>query len=619
MAYEIEKDVDIRVDGTLDRRDDVALDIEDDELVRRIDGRIAEAKTQHDDLARAQEDNERYWLGKQLDLTKLYEYQTKAVDNRIFLSVETMVPIITSRTPEPTILCDDAIIRRELALTLQGHYEVQQRMQQVLQMVIRHQLLYRVGFVKVRWDDDRNDIVTEWVRPQRLLWDPRATSVDDADYIIELMEDTIGVLIEKYPGAKGKLLKRLEMKESDRALSSRVQYVECWMDDMVVWKFGNVILDKRANPYYLIGEDEKYNLTPAFRKPRKPYIAFRTWNIGRGIADDVTPVDVARSLQDLVNKRKRQISDNASDNGVLIGSGDGITKEALESYTGAPNERLWIPQGDPARAVTRLPSPALAAYVYQDLLHSISEIDNVMGTHSTTRGERGAQETATGRTILRDQDVGRQDLVVRNMEQSVEELYAWWIQLMQVGYTEPRRIATRGEVSVPITYDRRKVARAMPIQVMVKQGSTLPIDRASQRQEALELAQYGLIDPLTLYERLDFPNVQEAARRLIAFKTNPAALLQPQQMSAIEGGPQAVATEPSTPETTIQQARQEQQEMAQGQEVPPFSQATPEHLLVHTRFMQGPEFQELPEEIQMLFIPHVRAEQEIVQRSLFAQ
>ena len=59
----------------------------------------------------------------------------------------------------------------------------------------------------------------------------------------------------------------------------------------------------------------------------------------------------------------------------------------------------------------------------------------------------------------------------------------------------------------------------------VKEGSLIPKDRLTLRNEAIDLWTAGAIDPLTLAERLEVPNPQEYVKRLVMWKTNPLSLV----------------------------------------------------------------------------------------------
>jgi len=66
------------------------------------------------------------------------------------------------------------------------------------------------------------------------------------------------------------------------------------------------------NGEILEGEPTTHNF---FERPRKPFISFNVYNIGENIIDDTTCLELSKTLQDNINDRKRQISDNADATG----------------------------------------------------------------------------------------------------------------------------------------------------------------------------------------------------------------------------------------------------------------------------------------------------------------
>ena len=86
------------------------------------------------------------------------------------------------------------------------------------------------------------------------------------------------------------------------------------------------------------------------------------------------------------------------------------------------------------------------------------------------------------------------------------------------------------------------------LKVIVKSGTTLPTDELSKRREAIELWGMNAIDPVTLFERLKFPNPEETAQKLLSWKQG-----QLQQEIQLKQATQGAS---SMPETT--QGRQVQ-------------------------------------------------------------
>ena len=76
----------------------------------------------------------------------------------------------------------------------------------------------------------------------------------------------------------------------------------------VCWKYNQLLLDYGINPYYNYEESDKSNF---LEKPEKPYIFFNFLRIGRWVFDDTSLTEQAATLQDILEKRGRQIVENA--------------------------------------------------------------------------------------------------------------------------------------------------------------------------------------------------------------------------------------------------------------------------------------------------------------------
>jgi len=162
--------------------------------------------------------------------------------------------------------------------------------------------------------------------------------------------------------------------------------------------------------------------------------------------------------------------------------------------------------------------PTLPNYMFE-LWNALNHaLDNLFGIHSTTRGEREGKETAKGRTLLKAADMGRLDYIVREIDRAVKELGDGWVQLMKMFYTEPRKIKMLGDLGDMEMFEISGEDFEDGSEIMVKSGSTLPHDEVSEADQALLLWQQGAIDPISLYEKLDFPDPMKSAERLMKWK-----------------------------------------------------------------------------------------------------
>ena len=89
--------------------------------------------------------------------------------------------------------------------------------------------------------------------------------------------------------------------------------------------------------------------------------------------------------------------------------------------------------------------------------------------------------------------------------------------------------------------------------VGVKEGSMIPHDPINKRNEAIDLWTAQGIDPITFFDRLEFPNPREAAKNLFLWKADPIALFPDLQQAQQQ-------------QQVIQQQQMAQQQQSQVQE-----------------------------------------------------
>ena len=79
---------------------------------------------------------------------------------------------------------------------------------------------------------------------------------------------------------------------------------------------------------------------------------------------------------------------------------------------------------------------------------------------------------------------------------------------------------------------------AVSLTVSVKDGSMIPKDAMSRHNQAIELWSAGAMDPISLFEALDYPNPRDSAKSLYLWQTNPSALFpELMQPAPVTGAP----------------------------------------------------------------------------------
>lgn len=610
----------------------LSLELDDKELIAQIDKDIDEAKKLW--KTKTLEDGQKnylYYLGKE-DVKLGQDQKTKIIENVIFRNTETIIPIITSSTPESRIFHPNKKFIEKLRKILTMRWEVFDKMLEKSRITIRRNFFYYLGVMKVRFDEELQEICWEPVKNDHVIVDP------DGRFVAQIVDDmTLEQVIELYPKNKDDLLKLVGVKPTDKkVLGSKLSFVEYHTPEFTVWKYKSVILDKQRNANWDWGEtkevdemgienDVAYNI---LKRPTMPYIFFKTFNTNNEIYGDTSLIEQAIPLQDLINKRKKQIDDNADEaNGSLVGSGDYISKEQFATIKGVARERIWVEKGDARGALTRMAGNPLQGYVQDDFLMTKSEIDNIMGTHSTTRGAGSQSDTATEAVMEKQQDYGRIDDIVKSYEDFCEDYFNMTLQMMIIHYDEDHYLPIEGHDDVNLNREMlieelSKIYKykdnelrggkyeeaqkfVKPI-VMVKRGSTLPTDDVSKRNDAINLWGAGGIDPLSLYEELNDPNPELRAKRLFIWQQAPQILF-PELAKVMGGGktsPQEQYTEGMIKDT----------EAIQNGEKPPINRELQDpqqaqlHIQGHSVYMDSDEFNKLDPPVQQLYIDHVKEE-----------
>lgn len=502
------------------RLPELSVDISDEELAKNITQAIGDSMPLHNEIKSIQDGNEKYYLGDQLNGKGFStRNEVRVVENRQFMSPETLIPIMTTEVPQPIVFTDkkNAEFGRSLEKVLMGMYQDLDTAISVA-TAVRHWMLYRLGVLKLVVDEDGMwDVVA--VRPQRLVVGTIGVRECDVPFIAELVDTTVGEMVKRFPEKKtdilsyytGLLQGGLEPDEN-----TPTYYWEFHTNEFVAMKLGtSIILEKASNPLFDF-DNKKANFVT---KPFKPYFFInRIFSLGKTVYDDTSMAEQSKSLQDGINEAHEGIMADLSDRGAVIGSGEAISKEELKKFRGAKGEKIWIERGRPSDAITRLQPKVVtaAALAYQQRLADRS--DDIWGTHGTSRGERGASETARGRIILKQGDTGRASPVSRVLDSCMRRLFQAQVQVIKLLWDEPKDIPYLDQAGMAelIKFGAENVPDDAKLQV--KEGSALPRDHETEREEALELAKAGKISDEDLFEKLGYDHPQDAAKRVYLYK-----------------------------------------------------------------------------------------------------
>jgi len=605
----------------LSRADALSLDLSEEKIRDILRVRLDNAESWWNkklNLKKLRDENEKRWLNKNLEVAHgddLYDFQVPYRDNRIFISIETLLSNLVAKIPVPEVIeAFDTDASRELA---ENYGKVLYRkaedmfLKGKLQMAARHLLMgKRVGILKVYWDFSAGrlvggkytgDVKVDFVLPERIVIAEGAEDPDDIPIIAETMKETVEELVYKFPEKKEEFLKRVgaRMGKEKVDMATKVGYREIWFTFLdsdgnrregVCWRYGDLILDYGINPHFNYDNRGSNFL----ERPYKPYIFFNFLRSGKHAYDDTSLTEQAAVLQDVLEKRGRQIVESADQAvGTRIFNIQQIDAGAAEKYTGDPRQNILV-KGDVRTAFFRFPPELLPSYVLEDKYDARREIDNVFATHAPLRGEKTESPTLGQEMLSQRSDVGRQVTISEAIERGALMVYKHMTQLYKVFAKEEHIVKYVGPETGRTTFvnfNRDKIEDGMEIRI--RAGSMKADDKVTDRIEAVELAKTGkLIDPLTFAEKWHIEKPLEKARRAFYFMFMPDRY----EAEFLGGGDQGGE----------QDAMAVIQQINSGENVPPKKNASKEYLAFYNQFIRSPAFKQLDPVVQRLHIEHLR-------------
>lgn len=268
-----------------------------------------------------------------------------------------------------------------------------------------------------------------------------------------------------------------------------------------------------------------------FDTPRKPYIfatIFNNENTPIGRTDMIT---LSAELQRGIDKRKMDIDENCEMvNGILKVDSGTMSKQDAQRIRFETRGIIW--GKDVKNGVTREVGNALPAMVFDDMLDSRSEIDNIMAATSAFKGERQGQETKAGRLALIQQSYLRLNELVQTVDYVSHEMFNWGMQLAKTRYTEAHYVKwmgkEEGQEMLEVIQDDFEDGQ----EVTVIAGKTLPVDDEFKFEQAQNDVKEGYISPVDYLEIANYDNPKELSRNAVLYQQNPAEAvgLTPEEM-----------------------------------------------------------------------------------------
>jgi hypothetical protein len=351
--------------------------------------------------------------------------------------------------------------------------------------------------------DNRLDVVSPLGKERKTLW----TRIADA--VKPLMNEAAG-------------------SEEDED----VLVVECWVKDYTRTQEGDMEVDLYpgnircvhvCNGGELVLSDVKnpsinWDVLP-IELAAKTYLFHRfPFNVAVSIKDNVnqwgvTDLEHLNGIQEEINKTLSQqvlVKDKVSRIKVINPETSGVPNSAFTNKPGIINPRNHMV----ADSIRYLEPPKLPPEmgellnVYMDLFFKVSgsfEFEQARDSKGTLAYQSIATLLEHVATLLRGK--------LRNYQKLIRERGRMYISLAQNWYVEDRWISYSQD-GQDIATAVRGMDLIIPAKLTVVSGSTMPVSKIQQREEALRLYEMGAIDIYELLKSLDWKNWREVATRM---------------------------------------------------------------------------------------------------------
>lgn len=509
------------------------------------------------DLQNVDLKNTAYLLGDQLNDKDYLKNETKIVDNRLFSSTRAILSYATGQLAKPEIVPskgDEIYLKaaRDIGSALYQH-AADDKVDYKVRAAVLNLISRKRGYLKLRWDPNvglNGDIVTEVCNPEDVIIDRYAGYMQNPGKIYHRIRCSIEELIARFPDKENEIKEAFSIRRGVYSQTSKmVTYFECWFTytdadnkpkEGVAWFIHekHLILDKQANPNWVYLKTHKKEMEAnVMSMPPKPFIVFNYINTGHSFIDETCLIEQALPLQEALNKRLKQVSENADYvNGRWVADKDAFSQEDARNLInkGAKTVAMVDMKKNP-NPLQNVGPNQLGAWVENTIYDYRNEIDGMMGTPSQFKGAQPTASDTLGRDLMIKQQAGAlQDDLVRSIALSMENYYTVLLQMMRVYYSDDYWFQVRGGDGKYqfILLNGEKLDSN--VKVSVQTDSTLPLDKISIRSTAMDLWKADRsIDYKTLMEDMGLPNPDVRAERYLKSVIDPINYLKSVEMGQV--------------------------------------------------------------------------------------
>lgn len=271
-----------------------------------------------------------------------------------------------------------------------------------------------------------------------------------------------------------------------------------------------------------------------FDNPRKPYIFATIYNNENTPIGRTDMITLSAELQRGIDKRKMDIDENCEMVNGILKIDEGVMDKADAQKIRFETKGIIFGKGV-VNGVKREVGTSLPQMVFDDMVDSRSEIDNIMAASSAFRGEREGQETRAGRLALIQQSYLRLNELVQVVDYVSHEMFSWGMQLAKTRYTEYHYAKWMGKEDAQETIELIQDDFETGSEITIIAGKTLPRDDEFKFEQAQKDVAANLLSPVDYFEVAGYDNPQEKAKNRVVYDLNaPQAVgISPEEMQKI--------------------------------------------------------------------------------------
>lgn len=495
---------------------------------------------------------------------KRAKWRSNTVHNKQFENIETIVPNMTEKIPEPTTAVpgngEDEFEYARIVGKALLHWHRRDQMQMKSESIIRHMELYRDAFVMPGFDESlskKGEITATILHPDNIRLDPNWTYFDKGDYFFVHFQRSLNWCIERWPDKKEQLIVSIGVDEvidsidndevSEKDTSNLLDIKQCWYwkmteGSMRVWRttyVKDLILDDEINPYWdedgfldpqveaqmnaviqkaseaaiLSGQQLDENtikkLKEPFEKQRKYMNFFEKEQLPlvqfATYFESNQPFSITSKIEQTryLQESLNKTEQQIDENKNKMANGQWV----LDRGAGVDSKKLTNAPGlvvekNDGKEVRREPGVPLPAYVMEYKRDMENSIDNIWGANNIIKGQNpGSNVPARTSILLERNEKGRLALMSRHFEMGMEELYKWVVHLMKLFYDEERQFGVEDNQGNIQAFQTIKNDRIPDnLQLYVKVGASQPRDIEVLKADMKDLFMQGKLDPITFFK-----------------------------------------------------------------------------------------------------------------------